>query len=465
MSLGTLVRHPSRIFYGWRMLAVAGLMGGIDHGLFFRGFMVFFLPVSESLHLSRAATSLVFSLARSEGAFEGPIVGWFIDRFGARRMVLVGIVMAGVGFFMFSLANNFLTFIIAQLVLISIGATMAFQHSMMAAINMWFIRYRALAMSILIASYALGGAILVPLLNLIIQGPGWRTAAVVAGVIYLVVLLPLSLFLRRSPESMGLEPDGIPGEGVREPHTAVSPGGEKRREYYDSLDFTVGEALRTRAYWFLLLGTVFRQTAKSALTVHLVPILVWRGSDALTAGWLVSLWLFASVPARIGFGWIGDRLPKGRLLATGMSLEVVAVLLLLVGGNLGILLLFVVLAGVAEGASPLNTAAIGDFFGRRFFATLRGVVTLSYSWVAMGSPVLAGWWYDRTGDYGLALLVVAIFYGASALAFSVMRKPARPAGKRPTTPRCEKRIPLHLNLLSFPVVPLWKVGAGCAVAP
>lgn len=92
----------SRLFYGWRMVAVGSALRVLGGGLYYYGFSVFFLPLSEDLGLSRAATSLVFSLARAQGAFEGPVAGYFMDRFGPRPLILMAIVMNGVGHMLLS---------------------------------------------------------------------------------------------------------------------------------------------------------------------------------------------------------------------------------------------------------------------------------------------------------------------------------------------------------------------------
>lgn len=86
------------MFYGWRMVGLVSAMRVLGGGLHNYGFTVFFLPLSQDLGLSRAATSLAFSLARAEGALEGPFVGYLIDRFGPRPMILLATVLCGVGY-------------------------------------------------------------------------------------------------------------------------------------------------------------------------------------------------------------------------------------------------------------------------------------------------------------------------------------------------------------------------------
>ena len=92
----------SGMFYGWRMVAVGCAMRMLGGGFHLYGFTIFFLPITQELGLSRAATSLVFSLARAEGAIEGPLAGYIIDRFGPRPMMLAGVILSGLGYMLLS---------------------------------------------------------------------------------------------------------------------------------------------------------------------------------------------------------------------------------------------------------------------------------------------------------------------------------------------------------------------------
>ena len=86
------------LFYGWRMVAIGCAMRMLGGGFHPYGFTIFFLPITLELGLSRAATSLVFSLARAEGAIEGPLAGYLIDRLGPRPMMLAGVILSGLGY-------------------------------------------------------------------------------------------------------------------------------------------------------------------------------------------------------------------------------------------------------------------------------------------------------------------------------------------------------------------------------
>ncbi|MGZ8530034.1 MAG: MFS transporter [Candidatus Binatia bacterium] len=105
----------SRLYYGWRMVGVVSAMRVLGGGLHGYGFTVFFLPVSLDLGLTRAQTSLAFSLARAEGAIEAPIIGYVVDRFGPRPLMVAAALLAGIGYISLSWVNSYVGFLIVYL--------------------------------------------------------------------------------------------------------------------------------------------------------------------------------------------------------------------------------------------------------------------------------------------------------------------------------------------------------------
>ena len=430
-SIASTLRHPGRVYYGWRMVALVGVMSALNSAFYSRGATVFLIPVQTSLELNRATASLIFSLARSEGALGGPAFGYLVDRFGTRKMLTIGTILAGAGFIIFATASHLWVFVVAYMLFISLGATTAFEDSPKAMIAKWFSRFRVRAMAVREASGSLGASALIPLMVLVIAAFGWQAAAIMAAVGYLVIILPLTRLIKDSPESIGLLPDGATLDQVAAARRASTqrkaPLAGRGFRHYDQGDFTVKEALRTTAYWSLLIGTMLRQTAKAGIEVHLVAIFVWRGMDLATAGLVFTLWVGLNVPAKLLMGYFADRVPIQVALAGGMLLNVLAFVLLLTSHTVWLVVVVAVVGGTSEGVTPINWGAIGEYFGRSHYATLRGIINLSYSWAWLLLPFASGWWFDHHSNYTVPLLVSIVASVASAAAYASIRRPRLPA--------------------------------------
>ena len=407
-------------FYGWNILAASALTNGLGGSVHWQGFTVFFIPISQSLGLSSAQTAMPFALSRAENGLLGPLTGWLIDRYGVRRLMFFGTIMTGVGYIWLAQTNTFFAFLLVYLFVISIGASSSFMQASTAAINTWFSRRRGMAMSINSAAFRLGGAFMVPLLSVAVLRWGWQTAALWVGVGMLVFIAPLAIVYRRSPESMGIGPDGDPLKRAR---TASEVGSAEIEDGED--EWTPREAIRTRAFWTLAAGTVLRMSVHGTIFVHFVPILVWKGESQQSAANLIGLLALCSVPLIILFGWLSDRMGRQRLLA-GCYTSAAASLLLLnvVDGPWPIFVALLLFTGTEIG-SGLNWALVGDLFGRRRFATIRGMLSPLYNSALFIAPVAAGWVKDETGSYEIVLWVGAGLLVAAAFVFLSVKKPVR----------------------------------------
>ena len=398
----------SNLFYGWRMIAVGSALRILGGGLYFYGFSVFFLPLSQDLGLNRAATSLVFSLARAQGAFEGPIAGYFIDRYGPRPLMILAIMMTSVGHMLLSGVHSYFTLLVVYMGVVSLSFHAGFMDAPMVIANTWFIRKRTMAMALISGSIGIGGFLFTPLLSAAVHTWGWRRAAFGCGIVFLLVGLPLALFVKRSPESIGLRPDGDPAllsqsEAQYGTDLAV----------HKEMNFTLSAALHTSPFWLLTIATGIRIVVLSAVSVHYVPIMVWKGFSEQRAAFFLASQAFMSLPSHLLFGWIADRVNKPKLMATCMLLAMCSIFVLMyVETELGILL-FIALFSVVESTFPVNWSTVGEFFGRRNFAKIRGSMSFIQTWGSVIGPVIAGAIYDTTHSYtpllwsSIGLLLVA----------------------------------------------------------
>lgn len=405
-----------KVFYGWWILALGSLINAIGVGILYHSFTVFFLPLKRDLGVSSAAISLLYGAARLEGGIEGPVVGHLIDRFGSRMLILIGACLAGVGLIMLSAVDNFWTFFFIYVFIVSLGSNAGFFHPVSAAINKWFIRYRGLSFSVITASGSIGGMVMAPLLSFIILNYGWRQGAIFAGIIILLVAIPSALPMKKTPESMGLHPDG---QKLDEHSKSFSP----RLEIKD-VDFSVREAIRSTPFWLLAMAITLRISVTVAINTHFVPILVWRGMSESVSAYLVSLSAFCSIFFSLTFGWLGDRWNKAYLSGLCLLPTILAMIALIFSQEIFFLYLFPIAFAITYGTVPLNWALIGDFFGRRIYATVRGLMGIGYGTGTFISPIFAGWIYDKTDSYVLVLIAFSIILLVASLFFAILRHPS-----------------------------------------
>jgi MFS family permease len=425
----SLVCRTRQRFYGWWIVSVTAVLYGYGAGVNFYGFGVFFNPMREEFGWSRAATAGVFSLARLEGAPLGPIIGWLIDRIGSRRMMVAGLSLTGLGFISMYFIQSLWMFYVIYGLFIATGFSMGFFQASQAVVANWFFRRRSQALSYLAVGGGLGGAALVPAMGAFMGMAGWRWTAVAVGLLMWVVGIPLALLLRNRPEDVGQVPDGLPSrhearaahDATRSPSTPVERvDAAERRE----VEFTVGQALRTSTFWTLVLAMAFRSSILSSIVVHQIAHLEDIGVTRHTAEAMLGLMIAMSIPGRLLFGWLGDRISKQHLLAFSSVLQGIGIFIIANATGLVYVWPFLLFYGLGYGgAIPLTQALRADLFGRRVFATIGGLIMPFTTLGGVAGPIFAGYVYDVTDSYRIAFYTFVVLILLSGLTFLFVRPP------------------------------------------
>lgn len=409
------------IFYGWWIVAASFGLIAYGGGAYWYGFSVFFKPIQNEFGWTRAETSAAFSLASLEGGVQGPIVGPLVDRFGPRRLMLLGTIVMGLGFVALGYIQSLWAFYLVYVALLALGSNTATGIAPVAAVAHWFVRRRSLAFAILSAGWSLGGGVMVPFLAWLIPELSWRTAAIFVGVTVWLMGLPLSLLVRHKPEPYGYLPDG-------DPDAALSLASSKSVTPADPVNFTLRQALRSRALWFLALSFTARTLALSAIVVHQVALLIDRGFDPQMAANLLGLTAFMGVPGRLIFGYLGDRYTKRYLLTVTYVIMAGGLFLLISATSETQVILYALSFGLAAGIVPLTMAIQAEYFGTRAFAAINGTMGAITAIGTVGGPVFAGWIFDVTKSYESAITLIAIVSLMGALC-ALLASPPRPPAK------------------------------------
>jgi sugar phosphate permease len=420
-----------RLFYGWYMVAAGSGLQVLQSSLMTQSFGAYLAVLQVERGWSKTALSGAAALQQMEAAILGPVLGWFIDRFGPQGMIRAGIVVFGIGLMLLSFTDTLLAFY-GAFVVIALGASLCGFFPVNVALIHWFERWRARALSSLSLGIALGG-ISVPLVAWSLQTYGWRATAFVSGIIAIVLGLPLAMVFRRRPEDHGEVVDGI-----AQPE---SPQGSTGLEKPDTgRDFTAREALRTPAFWLLSLGHGFALLVVHAVSVHAIAHMHQGLGYSVAQASLVYTLLTLSQIGGVVIGWlIGDRYDK-RFISGGCMLGHMAGLLLLTyagtaaGTAAGaapastpMVLAFAVLHGAAWGLrGPFMQALRADYFGRSAIGMILGLSVMIIVVGQVAGPMVAGILADATGNYRAGFTILALLAGVGSLFFFFARKPERP---------------------------------------
>lgn len=405
-------------FYGWWIVIAGGIGMSIASGINFHGFGNFIIPLTKEFGWSRTVISAVFSLARLESGLLGPIEGYFVDRIGPRRLMLVGIPLMGLGYILMSRINSLPAFFLVYVLGISLGNSLGMSTPMTAAVANWFNRKRGLAFGVMWSGVGLGG-LLVPALGWAVERFGWRDAAMFVGIGLIAVGIPIASVMRHRPEQYGYYPDGKVPEGTpaqRPPQADLSQ------------DFTAREALRTSSFWFLSLSITARSLVSGGIGLHLVPYFVGLGASPVGAAALAGSVGVMSIPGRFGLSAMGDFVDRRYVMAASLAVMTVAIVLMARATTIsGVIPVLVVFSAAQGGISVIPQSLIAEYFGRRSYATIQGFrSTIQMAGIVVG-PIISGLIFDTTGSYTIAFLG---FSGASVVSL-VLVLFAKPP-KRPT---------------------------------
>ena len=420
MSIGNPCAKARSGFYGWWMVAVSGFIMVITAVPVFQASAVWAVALESQFGWSRTQLGLALSFTRVEGSLTGPIAGYLVDRMGTRFMVFTGLLVLTVGFFLFSQVQNLWMFYLAYFVM-SVGQGQAGWLTVMTLLNHWFVRHRGMAMGLAMVGMGIGTLILVPVIAWLIDPDadrlGWRRTLEILAVVSLVSAIVLPKVVRNKPEDVGQHPDGVP------PVVATALNADSEPE----LELTIGQALRTQAFWCISFGHGLGSMVVLAIMSHLGLLLRDMGYGLQTTGWVIMVQTAVAIIFQFLGGWIGDRIPKNVALFIFTAIQGIGVVFLTLGPEMINFYAFAVLFGIGFGGrTPLTTAIRGDYFGRASFGKILGISTVPMNVLLLIAAPMAGFMRDELGDYDMAFLLLAGLNMAGAVLFLIARKPKLP---------------------------------------
>jgi MFS family permease len=411
-----------KLFYGWVIVA-GGVVSQFFQGLSSQGFTTYLSFLQKTFGWSKALLAGPRSVTAVDNSILGPIEGFLVDKFGPRRIVAIGSLIMGAGFIMFGMTNSLWMFF-ASSILIDIGTGFEGLLILSVAVNNWFRRNRSIAQSVMLLGYSMASVIGIPALVFIQNRNGWRTSAVITGILIIVIGIPVSMLLRSRPEIYGLLPDGDIA-GVTKITAAES---KKRSAEYD---FSLKQALKTPAFWLISFGSAIGNLGMGAAQVHLFLHLeedVQLSSTTSALVWSVAG--LANIPARLLGGFLGDKLPKNLIVGLSMTLMSVSIFILGIANSLQMCFLYAILYGIGWGMrTPVINAMQGEYFGLKSQGLIRGWLASTSLPFTIAAPVVAGYIASVQGNYKWTFIIMSFVMMAGSSLIFLAKAPKHPVEK------------------------------------
>ena len=419
---------PPKLFYGWYIVAV-GFLSHVACAFHMSSTLsVFLKPLTEDLGVSRGLFSLLRSGEILIGAAMAPLVGPLVDRYGGRWLMGGGALVAGLGFVLLSQVSAFWQFLLLRWLFVTIGGVFMCHMVVGVTISRWFVHKRGRAIAI--ASLGQGlSKVFIPIVTAsLFVWVGWRWTWSIFGIVTLVlVVIPAFLFMQRSPEDMGLTPDGL-DEG-RAVSTALSSKTAAQREQEmtaDNVVWTWKEVLRTKTFWIICFIYGMANVGIAGLNLHVFAYVTDIGFEPIVAATIMSIIAMAQLGSTLLWGIIGEwiEIRKSNLImfliqATGLAVAVAA-------HQLTPVYVGFCLYGIGLGGSwVLQELIWATYYGRVSLGMVRGLgILVTHAVGAAGAPFF-GFIHDATGSYLSSFIMFVFALIVAALVGLLVRAPTK----------------------------------------
>ncbi|MCH8989302.1 MAG: MFS transporter [Chloroflexi bacterium] len=433
MLLASRLRDKFPFYYGWVVVVASSTVVFARMAPAITTLTVLIFPMSQQLGWSRTLIAGAVSAGALASLALSPVVGWAIDRFGARPVLVVSGVVLGVALTSLAWATVPLTFYVAFAAARVVFHTSAPIGASTVA-SRWFIRKRGRAIGMIFLIGALGGILFTMVASLVVESYGLKATWITIGLIVLAVSVAPSLFLvAERPEDIGLRPDGVPPDRVMVtgavPPTAQDNAGTNasgRPLGSDDDSWTLGDAIRTRTFWLLVSMGFAAFFVHTSIGVHMGAYFRDVGLGPASAALAVSLSWTVSAVGSVVWGWVTDRVDL-RYAYSGMFLVQAGstLYLIFVGGTGGVFLVAALFGIVSAGSNVVPAVMYANYFGRTSLGKIRGVGEIGVLFGQATGPVIAGVLFDLQGGYNTIFTVFVLLALTCSLLVLKARAPVR----------------------------------------
>jgi MFS family permease len=407
-----------RVFYGWIVVAAAFSITFVGFGSAY-SFSAFVESLQRDFDASRGSVSLVFSLAAFLYFALGVVSGPLADRWGARRLAVLGMILVGAGLALAAAARTIVEVYVAYGLGVGLGVGCSYVPAI-GTVQRWFVRRRGFASGIAVSGIGVGTLVMPPFASYLIESLGWRQAYVMLGIVAAVIGVGMSLFIAGDPRARGVGPDGDPIETSAP--TPLPPGASLR------------DAIRTPRFIALYVACLICSFGVFVPFVHLVPYAVDHLIEPSSAVLLLGVIGVGSTLGRFFLGALADQMGRQSFLVATFAGMAASLAIWAMATSFWLLAVFALLFGLFYGGwVAILPALVMDYFGGRNVSGIIGVLYTSAAFGALVGPTAAGFAFDVSHSYLLPILAsVAANALAAAITASVSRRKDAVCGKLDT---------------------------------
>ena len=409
------------MFYGWILLTALSAIYFFSVGTIFYGFSVIVPEMIRDMGWSRSQASLGFSLFGMALGLSGPVAAYLIGLFNARTVMSAGGLLASIGAFAASFMNSLMHYYVL-LCFIAFGLALLSIVPGLQLLANWFARKRALAIGIFMSMGGAGAFFAAPAISALVQATGnWRHAWLVMAVAALSGSVIALIFVRDKPEDKGTVVDG--GVPVT-PSGGAATAAASPKVHQTAVSWEVRDAVRTMSFWIIILAASAVVLGHGIVNSQGVLHLRDLGISPVVAASVIGMIGMLGAGGRLFTGILGDHIDPRYLLAAGLTLELIAMVLLIFADTVVVAYAFAIIFGAGNGmAIVASPALVANYFGNRNYASLIGIRGVAVTLISAAGPFLAGLTFDRSGSYTPAFLAFAAIAMIPVIIVLFMRPP------------------------------------------
>ena len=405
----------SRLYYGWWIVLGAILCNFAFLTVSQSSIGVFTLPMVDDLGWKVWQYTLGPSIAIGTGAFSSIVVGSILDQRGPKPLIFTGASMSAVCLVLLGIQSSLMLYLFLYLIAGFVGWNLFSPFVVNSAVNKWFVRKRGWALALGSSGISLGSLVTPLILTGVVDNFGWRTGYFSLCALVLILVIPVSFFMRRTPEDYGLLPDGV--DDCDDHVSSDIPESEFR-------PFNRSEAIKTSSFWLLAFGFAFIAAGLACVLIHAIPFSQESGFARTVGAIGISVNGLANLSSKPVWGFAMQRFHPRLLVMAAYTISSIGVSLMLVSGPISLIPMLLAgffLYGFGFGGTiPLSESLWARYFGRAHIGSIRGITQPLRILGTAVAPVLVGLLFDISDTYrlGFVLVIGALLLGAILVFFS-----------------------------------------------